>query len=240
MSPFVAGQFALRAWFYWEICGCGPECLLAFLYRQRAWSFIHRTVIASTASLIRTNIWGTVRLRNFNRNFWSYVKVYFRMPCVPTCTCLLVWPEIFITSLSCLWMEIYRQYFVNNIYLFMIMSIPMFMGLVPVLPTFVLHPHNRKIDYNTLWQDLEVIGNNGLSEAVTSEVCTSAMSFLLAVPMEGIIFKAHFLKTIQVIQNLKWKEHTWHGRIQNFRNFAVKRGPCTTVGFIIWSRIARL
>jgi len=65
----------------------------------------------------------------------------------------------------------------------MIMSVPMILGLVPVLPTFVRHPHNRKVDYHTLCQDLEVIGNNGLSEAHTSEVCTSAMSVLLAIPI---------------------------------------------------------
>ena len=44
----------------------------------------------------------------------------------------------------------------------MIMSIPMFMGLVPVLRTFVRHPHNRKVDYHTLCQDLGVIVNNGV------------------------------------------------------------------------------
>jgi hypothetical protein len=48
----------------------------------------------------------------------------------------------------------------------------MFMGLVPVLPTFVRHPRNRKVDYHTLCQVLEVIGNNGVSGALTSEVCT--------------------------------------------------------------------
>jgi len=100
---------------YWEICGCGSEYLLVFLYRQQAWGFLHHTVVAPIASLIHTNIGTLFVIVAFNNDFWPNVKCYFRTPCVPTCTCLLVWPEIFITSLSCLWMEIYRQYFINNL-----------------------------------------------------------------------------------------------------------------------------
>jgi hypothetical protein len=48
------------------------------------------------------------------------------------------------------------------------------------------------------------------------------------------------LKTIQIIKNLKLKEHTWHGRIQNSRNFAVKQGPYVTAGFTVWSCVVRL
>jgi hypothetical protein len=54
------------------------------------------------------------------------------------------------------------------------------MGLVPVLPTFVQHPHNHKVDYHTLYHNLDVICNYEINGALTSEVCTSAMSFFFA------------------------------------------------------------
>ena len=97
----------------------------------------------------------------------------------------------------------------------MIMSIPMFMVLVPVFRIFFRHPQNHtasyknislrlhfvtlyftnmlpekfarlfEVYYRTLCQYLEVIGSNGIRGALTSDVCKSAMYLLLAVPIKA-------------------------------------------------------